>query len=150
MDDTSESVMIALLPITTDWCKIELAHMTLVYAGKVTDMKPASFNELSKDAASIAMLANPITLQVTGSEVFGDVDKVDVFRLRPSSELMAMRRAVENWNASEFPFSPHVTIGPTSPLGPYLGPIPRLLAFDRLMVAYGNENLTFWLKTNNF
>ena len=27
-DDFPESVMIALLPITTDWCKIELPHMT--------------------------------------------------------------------------------------------------------------------------
>jgi 2'-5' RNA ligase len=143
-----QSAMIALLPMTTDWCRIELPHLTLVYAGEIENHKPGAFNELAKDACSIAMLCRPLTLEVTGLEVFGNWtddpdDKVDVFRLRPNSELLAMRRMVEQWNQSEFPFNPHVTIGPT---GQGVPERPRLLAFDRVLVGWGDEYLTFWLK----
>ncbi len=144
MNDFTESVMIALLPVTNDWCHIDLPHMTLVYAGTTEDLKPTVFNELAKDAASIAMLANRPVLKVLGTDVFGDEEKVDVLRLQPTPELLAMRRTVENWNASEHPFNPHVTIGPT---GSFVEVIPTYLAFNRIMVQWGEENLTFWLKT---
>lgn len=147
MNGFSNGVMIALLPTTTDWCKQEFPHMTLVYAGKKDGLKPTTFNELAKDAASIAMLSNPITLRVTGVEVFGagDLDnpKVDVLRLEPTQELLAMRRVVESWNASEFPFKPHVTIGPQ---GAYLEYPPRVLTFDRVAVGWGDESLVFLMK----
>ncbi len=103
-NDYSDSVMIALLPATDEWCKIDLPHLTLVYAGKKDALKPTAFNELAKDAASLAMLSGPLFLKVLGKEVFGDSDdKVDVFRLKPTPELLAMRRVVERWNASEHP-----------------------------------------------
>lgn len=145
MQDVTDSVMIALLPMTADWCHIELPHLTLVYAGEKSSFntRPTAFNELVKDAASIAMLARPITLEVLSKERFGDEDIVDVFKLRPSSELMAMRNTVEAWNASEFPFTPHVTIGPT---GTLVEMPPKLIAFDRVMVTWGDEGITFWLK----
>lgn len=139
----ADGVMIALLPITTEWSKLDLPHLTLVYAGVKSEMKPSDFNELAKDAASIAMLSGSIQLRVQGVEVFGDTDKVNVLKLQPSTELWAMRRAVESWNASEFPFNPHCTIGPVG------GPVdytPSALAFDRIMAAFGEESLTFWLK----
>jgi 2'-5' RNA ligase len=141
-----QSAMIALLPVTTDWCRIELPHLTLVYAGEIDKLKLTDFNELAKDASTIAMLARPLTLEVLGLEVFGNWtddpdDKVDVYRLRPTSELLSMRRTVERWNKSEFPFNPHVTIGPTGQFNQY--PAPRLLAFDRVLVGWGNEYLTF-------
>lgn len=138
-----DGVMIALLPMTDDWCKIDLPHMTLVYAGLKSDLQPNAFNELAKDAASIAMLSRNITLRVTGVEVFGDVEKVDVLRLQPTSELLAMRRMVEDWNASKHDFNPHCTIGPQ---GTYLPDVPRYIAFNRVYVGYGNENLTFLMK----
>lgn len=138
-----ESVMIALLPTTTEWCKIDLPHMTLVYAGLMKDLKPTKFNEIAKDAAMLAMLVNPITLPIVSREVFGDEDKVDVFRLQESSELLAMRRAVESWNVSAHSFKPHVTIGPVGTFTEYP---PSHLSFDRIMVGWGSERLTFWLK----
>lgn len=138
-----ESVMIALLPMTSDWCQIELPHMTLVYAGLKKDLKPAAFNELAKDAAMLAMLASPLLLRVTNKERFGDLGEVDVFRLQASSELFAIRRALESWNASDYPFNPHVTIGPT---GTFVETPPRYITFDRIMVAWGVESLIFWLK----
>jgi 2'-5' RNA ligase len=139
----NDGVMIALLPITSDWCKIDLPHMTLVSAGVTSDMKPTDFNEMAKDAASIAMLSGSIQLRVQGVEIFGDTDKVNVLKLQPSSELWAMRRAVESWNVSEFPFSPHCTVGP---VGAPVEFVPPALAFDRIMALFGQESLTFWLK----
>lgn len=143
----SDGVMIALLPVTDDWCKIELPHMTLVFCGKVEDLHPREFNEISKDAASLAMLSTPLYLRVKGQEVFGKGDGenplVDVFTLQPTQELLAMRRAVDHWNASEFPFRPHVTVGPT---GGVIENRPYSLAFDKIMVSWGDENLVFNLK----
>lgn len=143
----SDGVMIALLPITSDWCRQDLPHMTLVYAGLKSDLKPSDFNELAKDAASLAMLSTPIQLRVSGVSVFGpETDRVDVLNLQPTPELLAMRRAVEDWNASDYPWSPHCTIGPTGESNPY---IPSALAFNRIMVGWGEDALTFWLKNGS-
>lgn len=139
----SSGVMIALLPTTSDWCKVEPPHMTLVYAGVKEDMKPGDFNELAKDAASIAMLSSPIGLQVVARETFGENSDVDAFRLRPTPELLAMRRSVESWNASKHTFSPHVTIGP---VGTFVEFAPRYITFDRIMAAFGDETITCWLR----
>lgn len=149
MDDFKESVMVALLPVTTDWCKIELPHLTLVYAGEIKDLDPEDYNKLGKDASSLAMMTRPITLSVTGVEVFGEEDKVDVLRFRPTPELEAMRHVMESWNASEFPFRPHATMGPvgTRMLIPF---IPESVTFDRIAVHWGETCLTFWLKMAGF
>ena len=138
-----ESVMIALLPRTSDWCQIDLPHLTLVYGGLVKDLKLTAFNELAKDAAMLSMLTPGISLRVTGKKQFGDSGDVDVFTLQPSAELLAMRRAVESWNKSEFPFNPHVTIGP---VGTYIEQMPNYIGFDRIMVGWGTERMDFWLR----
>lgn len=143
MDDHSKSAMIALLPIVSNWCHIDLPHMTLVYAGEINKLSPTAFNTLAKDASSLSMISNSLMLKVLGIEIFGDQDKVDVLRFQPSAELLAMRRFVEKWNASDFPFNPHATIGPT---GVYSETPPNYVAFDRIMVSWGNDNLTFYLK----
>lgn len=147
-DEYSDSVMMALLPMTTEWCNIALPHMTLVYAGEIKDLKETDFNSMAKDAASIAMLASPITLQVLGVEPFGDgVERVDALNLRPNSALMAMRNFVEHWNASNYPFNPHATIGPPGSLN---GMCPPYLAFDRIAVSWGSDMLTFWLNKGSY
>lgn len=143
MQDHSEGVMIALLPITSDWCQIELPHMTLVYCGKISDLKPSSFNELVKDASALAAISKPLTLRVTGCEVFGggEDERVDVLRLLLTPELASMRRFVEKWNASEYKeFKPHCTIGPA---GQNYGPKPTYLAFDKICVEWGDEMVSF-------
>lgn len=140
----SDGVMIALLPSgSSEWCHIELPHMTLVYAGVVDDLPPTAFNELAKDSASIAMLSGPIGLQVIARETFGENKDTDVYRLRPSPELWAMRRSVERWNASQHSFNPHVTIGP---IGTFVEFPPRYVHFDRIVVEWGDEQLPFSLK----
>lgn len=147
-DDMNDSVMIALLPITTDWCKIDLPHLTLVFAGSKKDLDNGSYNELAKDAASIAQMSRPITLEVINREQFGNwsedpSDVVDVFRLRLKPELGAMRNVVERWNKSEWPFNPHVTIGPP---GVVVDFTPQYIAFDKIGVFWGKESLVFNFK----
>jgi hypothetical protein len=144
--DVSEStgVMIALLPIVSDWCKIELPHMTLVYCGTTDKLKPTDFNELAKDASMLASMNPPLTLSVQGVKKFGDAnDAVLALDIQPSPQLWAMRRAVEEWNASQYGFDPHCTIGPIGTPVPYT---PRAVAFDRVFVGWGDDNLTFNLK----
>ena len=143
MQDGSESAMIALLPVTTDWCRIQCPHMTLVYVGELKDLRPTVFNELAKEASAIATLAKPITLEVTGVEMFGEQSDTMVLTLRANAELLAMRKVVEEWNGSQFPFNPHVTVGPASS---HLEVTPKLLSFDRIMVGWGKEQITFNLK----
>lgn len=141
-DDDANGIMIALLPITTDWCQIDLPHMTLVYAGTIDQHKPTDFNELAKDAASLAMLSNCITIRTTGIDIFGtEPEKVNVIKLMPTPELWAMRRFVEHWNASDFPFTPHCTIGEVGTQLPQY--VPPMLAFDRVICSWGTDNITF-------
>lgn len=145
--DDATGIMIALLPITSDWCQIDLPHMTLVYAGTIDKHNPGDFNEIAKDAASLAMLSDTIYLKTTGLDIFGDdTEKVNVIKLQPTPELWAMRRFVEKWNQSEHPFNPHCTIGPLGcPLPAYT---PPALAFDRVMVGWGTDQLTFRMDPN--
>lgn len=142
--DDSDKVMIALLPIVSDWCTLDLPHLTLVYAGKISDLKPTDFNELAKSASMLACLSDPITLQVMSRETFGDADPndepVDVFRLRPSQELLAMRKFFDDYDASDYDFNPHVTIGP---VGTPVDMTPRYVAFDRLSVVWGTDAIVF-------
>lgn len=140
MKDYDGAAMIALIPTTSDWCKIDLPHMTLVYAGLIADRNQGDFNAMAKDAASIAMLARPISLKVIGVEVFGTDEKVDALRLHQDDTLRAMRNFVESWNASEHSFNPHVTVGP---VGSASALPPMYLTFDRIMVGWGDEYLTF-------
>ena len=147
MIDTNNGVMIALLPIVSDWARVDYPHLTLVYAGKVEDLNPGEFNEMAKDASSLASISRPITLKVMGLEHFGGGDndpQVDALRVRPTEELMAMRRFVENWNASDWPFNPHITTGD---LGTFVGEVPMYIGFDRIAVNWGDECLTFSMRS---
>lgn len=112
MDDFSNSVMVALLPTSREWCKVDLPHLTLVFAGEISDHSPTDFNAMAKDACTIASIAKPTRVRVLGPEVFGDQEKVDVLRLELTTELLAMRTIVDHWDVSEYPFRPHVTVGP--------------------------------------
>lgn len=143
----SEGVMIAFLPTSADWCKTDIPHMTLVYAGTTDDLTPTDFNNLAKDASSLALLASPFFLINKGVVRMGpDDDPVNAISLQPTPDLWAMRRYVERWNKSEFPFNPHVTIGPYSS---FVDGLPRSVGFDRLCVGYGDEYLTFNLRRGN-
>lgn len=141
MDEFNDHVMIALLPITSDWCDIELPHLTLVYAGTIDELKASAHNELAKEVSAISMLSSSITLKVVEPARFDD-GKVDVLRLRLTPELDAMRHTVKGWNKSEHPFNPHVTCGPANGR---IRPVPSYIAFNRIMLAWGTSHLVFWL-----
>lgn len=143
MDAPNTTAMIALLPISSDWCKIDLPHLTLVYAGKTDELPSTAFKDLCQDAAAIAQLSRPITLRVTGLDVFGpDGERVNVLKLLLTPELAAMRRSVEKWNRSEYTeYRPHCTVGPVHETAPI---VPGMIAFDRILVAYNDEHVPFW------
>lgn len=145
-DPHDQSVMIALLPSTSEWCKLKVPHLTLVYCGEidVDELRLSMFNELAKDALSLAIACPSITLEVLDYEILGEgEDRVDTFLLRPTPSLLAMRKAVEQWNRSSWVgFTPHVTIGP---VGSFDGNIPEEITFDRIMVSWGTENLIYQL-----
>lgn len=143
-------VMLAFLPTSSDWCKIDIPHMTLVYAGTTDEFSPTDFNNLAKDAASLALLASPFYLTVKAVKKFGPPeDPVQGLSFQATPDLWAMRKFVEKWNKSEFPFDPHCTIGPLNPLSTYVDNVPRTVQFDRLYLGFGNEGLTFNLRRGN-
>jgi 2'-5' RNA ligase len=149
-DDDYDKVMIALFPIVSDWCAIDIPHLTLVYCGAIADLKPTDFNDMAKACSELACLSNPITLMVTGRSQMGDPpeDPVDVFTLRPTQQLMAMRSHVDDWDASTYPdFKPHVTIGP---VGTPVDLTPKYIAFDRLAVCWGVTQIIFSLRGGNY
>jgi 2'-5' RNA ligase len=144
MQDFSKDGMVALLPTTSDWCKGKLPHCTIVYLGDVSERSPAEFNDLGKLASSVSTVTPPLSVKVIETEVLGDEERVNTLRLEPSSQLKAVRHFFEMWDVSEFMFRPHCTIGPAYDAVPDF--LPMHLTFDRIMVAWGDDALTFWLK----
>lgn len=137
-----DGVMIAFVPMNTEWARQPDPHLTLVYCGTIEDLPLTAFNEIAKDALTVARLTSPFSLDVTGVEVFGDELKVDVLKLQTTSHLETARRLVDHWNESEHPFEPHCTIGPE---GSAEGQLPTRLYFSEIMVAWGSRHLKFRL-----
>lgn len=148
--------MIAFLPHNGSWCKQDLPHMTLVYAGKTEGRPESDFNALAKDAISAARITGSFRLQVEGVEVFGDDEKVDVLTFTPTPQLLVARKRVEEWNASEFKdFKPHATIGPEGSAAEmfkgYQDPfetslrdgLPLSIYFNRIGAFWGERSLIF-------
>ena len=139
MSDYSSSVMVALLPTTDYWCRIELPHVTLVYAGEIPDLSDSIRNELAKETISIAIDFQPFTVDVLTTEVFGEEEKFNVLILETTTELKKMRERLAYWNKSEHKtFRPHATIGPVD--SPIETP-PARLTFDRILFRWGTNNL---------
>jgi 2'-5' RNA ligase len=145
MDNQINSIMVAVLPQTADWCKLELPHTTIVYGGEVSSSRPTMFNELAKLASTVAESTSEFLAKVTGVETFGDEEKVSVLVLERTEELLRLRRRFEKWDDSDFStYKPHATIGPE---GTVINPVPMYLVFDRLAVVWGDQILSFRLKS---
>lgn len=144
MSEHSQSVMVALLPTTDYWCKIELPHVTLVYAGEIPDLPLMVRNELAKESMSIALEYGPFSTNVLGTDVFGTTDLVDVMRLNLTPELRMMRKRLEPWNRSEHTdYKPHATIGPIGSLDLIEEKLPIRLTFDRVLFSWGDSSMVF-------
>lgn len=139
MSEYEDSVMVALLPTTDHWCRIELPHVTLVYAGKISDLSDSIRNELAKETIAIAMDFKPFTVEVLKTDVFGEEEKVQVLILETTTEFKKMRERLVYWNKSKHKtFKPHATIGPVD--APTERP-PARLTFDRVLFRWGTNNL---------
>lgn len=149
--NNDDGVMVALLPIISDWANIDFPHLTLVYAGEKSKLATPTLDGLSKAAYSIAMLGTPVTLRTLTKDVFGDGSddspKVDVLRFHPNLDLLKMRAIVEDWNASQFPFNPHLTVGPE---GSWNGIAPVMVAFDRVAFCIGDKRQEFHMSRRRF
>lgn len=141
----SDGIMIAYLPTDGSWCKQPLPHMTLVYAGTLLEHEYSAFNQLAKDAITVARMSYGFSLDVTGVEVFGEgEEQVEVLTLSSTPELIRARELVEHWNKSQYTeFKPHATVGR---LGSARGELPTRLYFDRIIVSFGNEEMVFRLE----
>lgn len=138
----STGVMLAFVPTDGEWCKQPDPHMTLVYCGSIEEVPFEKFNDLAKDAITLARTMRPFTLDVLGVDVFGDEEKVDVLRLESTSMVQMARSFVEKWNASQHPFNPHATVGPQ---GSAEGLLPTKLYFEEIQAVWGNRELRFRL-----
>ena len=142
-DDYSDSVMVAFLPTTSEWCKQDMPHLTFIYAGELDQLTFKNRGTMIAESLIIAETVSPFTLDVEGLETFGkDDDQVDVLKLNRPDWLVRIRRPFDHLDASEYPFSPHCTIGP---LGSADEVLPSSLTFDRICVAWGEELTTFEL-----
>jgi 2'-5' RNA ligase len=148
MGEYSDSAMIALLPTTSSWSTLKLPHLTLAYIGKIKDLPVTMHNEALKTAYMISLLHPKLTLDVVEQTVFGPPEeRVDVFRLDLTDELMAIRQDVEAWDKRTYAYNPHSTIGPE---GSFKGKIPSSITFDRILVAWGDDNQSFKLSGESF
>lgn len=165
-----DTAMIAFLPEDGSWCKQDLPHMTLVYAGPIEDLQETDLNTMGKDAISAARITGPFSLPVTSVDQLGEGDEaVDALILYPTPQLLLARSIVKHWNKSEFTeFMPHATIGPVgsafSDNVPYYNmgnevsesryqmmknsTLPDRLYFNRIAVCWGDKKLVF--NTNSF
>lgn len=151
MNDKETNVIVGLLPRDDTWCKVEPAHMTLVYVGVREKLSVSKFNELVKDVASISMLSNIVTAKISGQDVFGTDERVDVLLVSQTPEILSIRRMLDSWDNSEFPsFEPHVTVGPQGSITEWTSQgmaMPIFLTFDRIAIMWGEERIPFWLKS---
>ena len=147
MSEYSESSMVALLPVETDWCRIELPHLTVVYLGNTFELPTSTKNELLKTVAAFSFDYGPLEIPTTGINVFGEApDEVEVITLTKTKELSQMRDSVARWNASRYKdFKPHCTVGP---IGSIVGNIPQKIVFDRVALFFGAEPIIHWLNKN--
>ncbi len=144
MPNYNNSIMVALLPTSSEWCKIDLPHVTVIYGGEVPASKPTMFNELAKLTSLVASTTNELLMKVEKVDIFGDDERVSVLVLEKTKEILKLRRIFEKWDDSDFTvFRPHATIGPE---GSEINPVPLYLVFDRLAVVWGDQILSFRLK----
>lgn len=150
MEDKQTKVIVALLPTDDSWCKVEPAHMTLIYVGEREKFSTSKFLGLVKDVAAIAILSNPIMAKILGQDVFGEDEKVDVLLVTSTPEILSIRRMLEKWDTGDFPsFEPHVTVGPVGTINDWNSqsvPMPIYLNFDRIAILSGEDRIPFWLK----
>jgi len=139
-----DQVMVALLPLFSETYPVDYPHLTLVYAGRASELSTSDLDGLAKAAFSLAMVGRPVTLRTLMKDRFGsgteDNPFVDVFRFHPNLDLVRMRSVVEDWNASEFPFKPHMTVGPE---GSWTGEMPMMVAFTKVAFCVGDNRQEF-------
>lgn len=142
----NQSVFVAWLPIETEWCKQDLPHSTIVYAGSMYDLPPSDKNAMMKAAMAIAATLTTFLVKVRGTATFGsEGERVTVLTLEDHHRLFKIRDVFESWNKSEHPYNPHATVGP---VGSEIDEFPMYLTFDRILVGWGEEQHIYQLQSS--
>lgn len=151
MPEGNNPVIVSLIPQDDSWCIQPEAHMTMIYAAqKKSDLNFLQIEALKKETYKISKLFDPIKANIVGTYVLGQTEeeKVDVFLIQRTPEIMSIRRMLESWDKSDFStFKPHTTIGPQ---GSYAykaekenPSYPKSLLFDRISIFWGEERFSF-------
>lgn len=141
----NQSVFVAWLPVEAEWCKQDLPHSTIVYAGDTSNLTAMDKNSMLKIAMAVASMSYGFMVKVRGIATFGpEDDQVMVLKLDQIPFLNKVRSLFESWNASEFPYNPHATVGP---VGSEIEDFPMYLTFDRILVGWGEDHHIFKLES---
>jgi 2'-5' RNA ligase len=133
--------MVALFPTETAWCHIKIPHVTIIYLEDVDSLESDVFYEISKKVSDLALVTKVFSEKVTGIEVFGEDERVEVLRLNKGPRLLEFKNLLTIWDFGSFPdFKPHATIGPigSSDQNP-----PLILTFDRIAIGWGDDYFVF-------
>lgn len=132
-------VIIALLPSDG----IDDEHMTLVYAGETDKLVSAPVSVMNEACSRMATLIQPFPAYVTGHDIFGDDEPVEVATI-DSPMIWTMRHCVEHFHNSQFGLRPHITKMPGHPLrAPG-----SVLWMNRVALWYGEHREEFRLGMN--
>lgn len=132
-------VIIALLPSDG----VDDEHMTLVYAGDTDRLVSAPVNVMHETCNRLSAIFQPFPAWVTGHEVFGDDEPVEVATI-DSPMIWTMRHCVEAFHNSQFGLRPHITaVGSNQ-----LRPVGSTLWIDRIALWYGEHRVEFRLGQN--
>lgn len=132
-----------LLPTWGEWSTLKLPHLTLVYAGEIHDLSNTLRGDLMREAQRISVQQTILALEVSGHEVFGDEHKVDVLTFPLTPALVRMRLRLDRFNASQYPFKPHATVGPVGSLETVTQT--KRITFDRIAVGWGEDRTVYRL-----
>lgn len=140
-DGYDDSIMVALLPKGETGSKLELPHLTVIYGGEIPEMTARETFDLIGTFISV-MDGTPIPpLKVTGLEIFGDDEKVEVLTFASNPELDRLRTIFEPHHKSQYKeFKPHLTMGPVGSVRNKN--LPDTVEFNRLILAFGDRKIT--------
>lgn len=137
--------MVALLPSNNYFSGVEMPHLTLVYLGKLSDLKQEVFQEVVYKVSHLASLISPFNVTGHKLEVLGPPgDQVEALTFKKHPKLSALRYFLEEYNASEYKeFKPHITINKRNE---ETFALPDIVNFEKMVVSWGAHDVVFKLR----
>jgi hypothetical protein len=107
-------------------------HATIVWAGMLNEVEPYVVPELRSLVQFSSRFHQPFSAMVVGTDVFGqNEEQTHVLRIE-APQLYFLRNLFQQYNGSEYPFSPHVSV-PSPPVK-----WPETILFKRIALWLGD------------